>query len=144
MLGKFLAQGLCSGPSLVRRNQFLMEKAWAGRKLRVEKNAIFLEMLIDLMERMDYGDLQPAEGPMAPKTTAPGNRIHVSHQLLTRGTWTWCKRCGSYTRGLRIRRLGEPCRKPSQDTKAALDRVKVNLPPCPGHVLWGDEIQVES
>ena len=131
LMGRFLAKGSCSGPPLVRRNQFLLEKSWAGGRLRVQKNAIFLDMLIGLTERMDYTELPASEGTLAPSSTAPGNRIHVSHQLLTREAWTWCRHCGSYTRGLRIRRLGEPCRTASNDTKAALKRIKTTCPRAP-------------
>ena len=114
------------------------------------KTAVWLDMLAQVIEHLDgnfptssdeeedAGD-HPAEG-FAPALPA----IHPSHRPLSRGQWTWCRRCGCHTRGVRILHLAQRCLGPTtKQGRRSLKRERDGLPPLQGTTVWGDEVNLE-
>ena len=64
---------------------------------------------------------------------------HPSHDMVTRGRFSWCKRCGSYTSGVRVSKmLRADCTKVTPGGKLQPQRVARGLPPDAKSTDWGD------
>ena len=84
--------------------------------------------------------LTPATEPTQPEP-ALGVDLHASHVpfLRCKGVFTWCRRCGSYTQGGKLRSLKRVCVAPGPSGQKALYRISRGMPPCTRTKLWGDE-----
>ena len=92
-------------------------------------------MLPELREGIEDGTITAVADKIA-----QASEIHQSHQICSRGKWTWCAKCGAFTAfGNRPQRLMVPCAPPTKAGKDALSRIKKGRPPENKDKDWGDE-----
>ena len=132
---KWLAEGQCPGSPAHRRTAFFNEGPLA--RSRVARAQSFLDVVVEVVVELAQYDIGPLESQ---GILARGLRgIHASHLPRSKGTYTWCRRCGAWTSGLRIRLLARPCLGPAVAGRLALARISKGLPPRVSETEWGDE-----
>ena len=117
-----------------------MNKGNLGMRSRTGVAAALVRQVLPVLEILaeqapeDEGDIETWQA----QGTAPSIAIHDSHQITHRGTWLWCRRCGSYTQGSYFKKLKRPCGEPSAGGRQSLRRVRKGLPPEVTALDWGE------
>ena len=133
-VARWLQEGQCPGTPVVRRSAFFLERPFP--RLRTQRAQDFSDLLVGVVRDLEAEPMLPTSARRA----AGLRQVHPSHRVSCRGAYTWCRRCGAFTTGLRVRLLAQECTKPRTAGRLVLSRVRLGLPPLHTATEWGDEV----